>query len=88
MDRGDELAAREVALGLEIERRLQHRAPGPGPHSDLEGWVPPEVWERANALLMEAAMLVHEANQAPRSPGTIHVSQTLWAFPMTQEEPR
>ena len=74
------------AVGLELERRLQHRAPGPSPHSDLEGWVPPETWERANALLMEAAMLLHDANQAPRSPGTIHVSQTVWAFRMTQPE--
>ena len=74
------------AMGLEVERRLQQRAPGKGQHSDLEGWVAPEAWERANALLMEATMLLHEANRPPRSPGTIHVSQTLWAFRMTQPE--
>ena len=74
------------ALSLELERRIQQRAPGPSQQSDLEGWVPPEVWKQANALLLEASMLLHEHNQAPRSDGTIHVSATTWAFRMTQPE--
>ncbi|MGA8848088.1 MAG: helix-turn-helix domain-containing protein, partial [Nocardioides sp.] len=51
------------ALGLELERRLRQRAPRPSRHSDLEGWVPPEIWEQANELLMQAAMLLHEHNR-------------------------
>ncbi len=72
------------ALGLEIERRVQQRAPGPGQHSDLEGWVAPEIWKQAVDLLLEASMLLHEHNRAPRTPGTIHVSQTAWAFQMAE----
>ena len=74
------------AVGQELERRIQQRAPGPSQHTDLEGWVPPEVWERANALLMEASMMLHEANQAPRTPGSIHISHTAWSFRMVQRE--
>ncbi len=74
------------ALSLELERRIQQRAPGPSQQSDLEGWVSPEVWKRANALLMEASMLLHEHNQAPRTDDTVHVSHTTWAFQMTQPE--
>lgn len=73
------------SLGLELERRLRQRTRGPSPHSDLEGWVPPEVWARACALLVEASALLHDHNAAPRTPGTIHVSQTSWAFQMTQD---
>ena len=57
--------------------------PGPGGLlSDLEGWVEPEVWERASALLQEASLLLHDANQRPHTPDTIHVSFTAWAFRM------
>jgi DNA-binding transcriptional ArsR family regulator len=75
------------AVGLELERRLRERVPGPGPHSDLEGWVPPEIWEQACDLMVEASMLLHEHNRAPRTPGTVHVSHTSWAFRMRQPEP-
>lgn len=75
------------AVGLELERRVRQRAPGPARHSDLEGWVTPDVWQRANDLLSEASRLLHEQNQAPRTPGTVHVSHTSWAFQMTQPAP-
>lgn len=70
------------ALALEIERRVQVATRAPGVSSDLEGWVSEEAWERARALMLEASMLLHEANRAPRTPGTIHVSATSWAFRM------
>lgn len=85
---GDDQVFYARAVALEIERRLQHRAAAPAQHSDLEGWVAPEIWQRAQALLMEASMLLHEHNRPPRSPGTVHVSQTVWAFEMTQQQPR
>ncbi len=75
------------ALSQELERRIQQRVRGLSPHSDLEGWVPPEIWRRACDLLLEASMLLHEHNRAPRTPGTVHVSQTSWAFQMMQPDP-
>ena len=70
------------AHGSELERRLL--APGVARinNSDLEGWVSPEAWERARALLIEASAVLHDANRPPRSADTVHVSFTTWAFEM------
>jgi DNA-binding transcriptional ArsR family regulator len=74
-------------LGRELERRVRQRKPRTRSQlSDLEGWVEPEVWVRALELLMEASTLLHDHNRAPRTPGTLHVSQTSWAFEMTRPE--
>ncbi len=71
------------AVATELERRITDRVPGHGGLlTDLEGWVEPEVWDRAAALLAEASQLVHEANQRPHTPDTVHVSFTAWAFRM------
>ncbi len=71
------------AVATEVERRILDRVPGPGGLlSDLEGWVEPEAWERASALLAEASGLLHDANQRPHTPGTVHVSFTASAFRM------
>jgi len=73
------------AVALEVERRIQLRPRStPNVSSDLEGWVDPETWDRARALMQEAAMMLHAANRAPRTPGTVHVSATSWAFQMEQ----
>lgn len=75
------------ALGRELERRIRDRKPRTKSFSsDLEGWVTPEVWERAQALLTEAAHLLHDENQPPRTPGTLHVSASAWAFQMVRTE--
>lgn len=75
------------AVAAELERRVAERVPGRGGLlSDLEGWVDPEVWDRASALLHEASRLLHDANQRPRTPGTVHVSCTTWAFRMSGGE--
>ncbi|CAA9372584.1 MAG: hypothetical protein AVDCRST_MAG21-1162 [uncultured Nocardioidaceae bacterium] len=76
-------------LGSELERRVRDRERRTPSHlSDLEGWVTPEVWERVRALLTEASHLLHDLNQAPRTPGTLHVSATSWAFQMqSRDEP-
>ena len=74
-------------LGRELERRVQERKPRTkSMSSDLEGWVTPEVWEQAMALMTEAAHLLHDHNQPPRTPGTLHVSASSWAFQMTTGE--
>jgi DNA-binding transcriptional ArsR family regulator len=71
------------AVAAELERRIVDRVPGHGGLlSDLEGWVEPEVWDRASALLAEVSLLLHDANQRPRTPGTVHVNFTAWAFRM------
>ena len=69
------------AVGHELERRVGLFG-GSGMHSDLEGWVTPEIWERATRLMAEASYLLHDHNQAPRTEGTIHVSATAWTFKM------
>lgn len=71
------------AVATELERRILDRVPGHGGLlSDLEGWVDPDVWERASKLMHEASLLLHDANQRPNTNGTIHVSFTAWAFRM------
>lgn len=74
-------------LALEVERRLADRddAPGHAHASDLEGWVTPETWARAKALLEEASRLLHDGNRAPHTEGTIHVSATTQAFRMRDD---
>ncbi len=74
------------ALAREIERRLPLRKRTGHNHlSDIEGWVPPEVHQRVRELLMEASTLLHDNNQPPRTPGTVHVSATSWMFEMTRK---
>ncbi|MFG1817798.1 hypothetical protein ACGFIF_28840 [Kribbella sp. NPDC049174] len=63
----------------------QRKAGTPGHLSDLDGWVQPEVWERVRELLMEASLLIHDHNQPPRTPGTVHVSATSWTFQMIRK---
>lgn len=84
----DDRAFYARAVGLELERRIALRQRGSrGSHTDLEGWVPPEVWARAVATLEEVSAMLHDANRAPRSDGTVHVSYTAWAFLMRADEP-
>jgi len=71
-------------LGRELERRARQRKPRTkGFSSDLEGWVTPEVFQQALDLLAQASHLLHDHNQPPRTPGTVHVSESSWAFQMT-----
>jgi len=79
----DDRLAYTRAVAAELERRIGERVPGrSGLLSDLEGWVPAEAWERASALVLEASQLLHDANQRPHTPDTVHVSFTAWAFTM------
>ncbi len=71
------------ALHAEVERRANHvDVDAPGYGFDLDGWVSPEVAERAWALIREASELLHDANRPPRSAGTVHVSATATTFQM------
>jgi DNA-binding transcriptional ArsR family regulator len=75
------------AVHREVERRSRLPRSGQvGFSSDIEGWVPPEVWDEVEVLLKRASALLHDHNAAPRTEGTVHVSATLTAF--TLDRPR
>ena len=64
-----------------VERRLTEADPGLRMSAfDLDGWVDPETWQRAVALIEQAATLLHEGNRPPRTAGTLHISATATAF--------
>ena len=71
------------ATALEVERRLLDAGPGSGSSSDLEAWVPVEVWRRALDLMHEASHLLHAEARPAGTPETVHVSATSTAFTMT-----
>lgn len=79
----DDRIAFARAKALEVERRLLDADREPGSSSDLEAWVPVEVWRRALDLLHEASHLLHAAARPAGTPDTVHVSATTTAFPMT-----
>ena len=78
----DERIAYVRANSVEIERRLMDAAPGSSSSSDLEAWVPVEVWHRALDLLHEASHLLHAAALPAGTPDTVHISATSHAFAM------
>ena len=75
------------AVASELRRRLaaQPETDRQTLHADLEGWVTPQVWQRAQALVEEAVLLLHDENRPPRTEGTVHVSATAWLFRMGDE---
>ena len=73
------------AMAQELERRYQHRRRGTGTRhflADAELWVAPEVWQRAAALVEEAARLIHAEAKPARTAGTLHVNMTAAIFEM------
>jgi DNA-binding transcriptional ArsR family regulator len=79
----DDRIAYARATALEVERRLLDAAKGPGSSSDLEAWVPVEVWRRALDLMHEASLLLHAAATPAGMDETVHVSFTTNAFTMS-----
>ncbi|WP_426561878.1 ArsR/SmtB family transcription factor [Angustibacter sp. McL0619] len=79
-----------AALGEELRRRTLRRREGvPGPLTDAELWVDPQVWEDVCNRVVQAMTDLHDAAQAPRAPGTIRTSTTMSMFVMHPEpEPR
>lgn len=78
----DDRIAYARANALEVERRLREAARGGGSSSDLEAWVPVEVWRRALDLMHEASHLLHAEARPAGTPDTVHVSLTSHAFTM------
>jgi len=78
----EERIAYARTTAAEIERRLLAAAPGAGSSSDLETWVPVDVWHRVLGLLHEASHLLHAEARPAGTPDTVHVSATTQAFTM------
>jgi DNA-binding transcriptional ArsR family regulator len=70
------------AIAHEVTRRQQAHLRGTGQMSDIETWVEPDVWVEAVDLMRRASDLLHSRARPPRSPGTTHVSASLFAFQM------
>lgn len=79
----DDRIAYARANALEVERRLRYAERGAGSSSDLEAWVPVEVWHRVLGLLHEASHLLHAEARPAGTADTVHVSATTQAFTMT-----
>lgn len=79
----DDRIAYVHAVAHEVTRRQQAHRRGTGQMSDIETWVDPETWTRAVDLLRQASDLLHGEARSPRSPGTTHVSASLFAFEMS-----
>jgi DNA-binding transcriptional ArsR family regulator len=81
-----EAAAFLRAVTTDLARRFEHRAPGQR-HiiTDAEMWVAPETWTQVQALVEQAATLIHAEAQRPRTPGTVHVNLTAAAFRMDDD---
>ena len=89
----DDFAGYVRAMADEPVRRAT--LPVPGRRSwltDVQGWLEPDAWERAVALVEEASALVHASARPPRTDGTLHFNRRAALFPLTDppapEEPR
>lgn len=79
------------AMAHELIRRAQLEDPEPTVRRllcDAELWVSPDVWQRAQELVLEASDLLHGSAKPPRSTGTVHVNAQAALFPMIETENR
>lgn len=79
----DDRIAYVRAITREVTRRQAHHRRGTGQMSDIETWVDPDTWTEAVGLLRQASDLLHSRALRPRTPGSTHVSASLFAFEMT-----
>ncbi|MET0492790.1 MAG: helix-turn-helix domain-containing protein [Actinoplanes sp.] len=52
--------------------------------TDAELWVDPEVWRDVRARITQASRDLHDAAQAPRTPGAIRTSTTIAMFQLEE----
>jgi len=55
-----------------------------GTMTDAELWVDPQVWREIRDRIGQASRDLHNAAQAPRTPGTIRTSATIAMFRMIE----
>ncbi|MEU8540687.1 helix-turn-helix domain-containing protein [Streptomyces sp. NPDC048717] len=83
----DDYTVLAAAVAEELQRRSRELVPGtPGAFTDAELWLRPEAWERVRHLAKELGVLMHDAAQAPHTPGAVRASATVLLFEMTQRE--
>lgn len=73
--------------GLAVREEARATPPGETPRprgysADAEVWLDAEVWARVVQLLKDAGDLVHDHARPPRTPGTLHVNLSAFAFEM------
>ncbi|MFC6594649.1 winged helix-turn-helix domain-containing protein [Kitasatospora paranensis] len=87
-DRVDGTALLAEALAHNLRERAARRAADtPGVTCDAELWVDPQAWERARSRLAEAVAELHDAALPPHAAGSVRVSASVMAFPMTEDTP-
>ena len=85
----DDFQVLAAAMGEELRRRTaQRRLRSPGPLTDAELWVDPEVWQDVCDRVADAMVDLHEAARPPRSEGAVRTSTTLSMFVMEAGESR
>lgn len=71
------------AMADELVRRFGDRRARSRSHlTDAELWVSPQTWQQVQALVAEAAQLVHAEALPPRTAGTVHVNMSAALFEM------
>lgn len=90
--RAPNLEEQQVLLQVaaaELRRRSAARTPraAADAFTDAELWVSPHVHQQALAAARHLGHLLHDAAQAPRSPGTVRVSATVSLFLMQPDHP-
>lgn len=72
-----------VAVANELIRRTtEANWAGQKTMTDAEVWVAPEVWVGIRDRIADLSRELHDAAQAPRTPGTIRTSTTIAMFEM------
>jgi DNA-binding transcriptional ArsR family regulator len=89
-DDGDRQAIWRAAAEELLRRAPQQARPSAARQTmtDAELWVAPEVWAGLVTRLHKESLLLHEAAQPPRTPGTIRVSATVALFEMRSDPGR
>ena len=73
------------ALAHNLRERAARRAPdAEGVTTDAELWVAPEAWTDFRTRLAALLEDLHDAAQAPHTPGTTGIGVTAMAFPLRQ----
>lgn len=74
------------AVAEELVRRYGSLQPrGKSMDVDAEMWVTPQTWAEVFGLVQRASQLIHAEAKPRRSPGTVHVNLTMFAFQMEPE---
>lgn len=73
-------------LAVNLRERAARRAPdGAGVTSDVELWLAPDAWDALRSRMADLVAELHEASEAPHTPGTVRVGGTVMLFPLAEE---